>query len=261
LIDVALQSLIKWADDVTWDVVLVVDNDVSLDYVEVWNERLGERITVVEASPPFNFSDKVNRGAAAAGGEYVAFLNDDVELVGPQTLSNMVALASESDVGAVGALLSYPDGTIQHAGHFFANGVRLLGRDHPAAMTYRERDRCDRDVTGITAACLVQRRAVWAELGGLDVALPVNFNDVEYCSRLGSAGYRIVQCNSAQLRHAESQTRTGATHQWEVDLLRSRIGEKQLMGPDALSPSPTEIPAETRSRWQRWVARLTAARR
>lgn len=244
LIDRCLESLLATAGGLDPEVVLVVDDDSDQTYIGAWRERLGERLVVVGYTPPFNFPDKLARGVAASSGEVLVFLNDDVEALGPGWLNEMVALASEGDVGAVGALLLYPDGTVQHAGHRYGDGgVHLVDVGALPSSGPRLRNEVDRDVTGVTAACLVQRRSVWDELGGMDLELPISFNDVEYCHRIVASGYRVVQCNSARLRHAESKTRRAGAEPWEVERLRSRIGAETLADEDPLTPcTATEGP-------------------
>lgn len=234
LIDVTMRSFIDTTAGLAPQFVLVVDDDVDLSYLAPWRAELGGRLTVVETAPPFNFSAKVNRGVEAATGEVVAILNDDMEAISDRWLENLVAAACESDVGAVGAMLLLESGDIQHAGHRFTElGPYLLDVGRPVGPGPRGRNACDRDVTGVTAACLVQRRRVWTEVGGLDEAFAVSFNDVDYCVRIAEAGYRIVQCNSSRLFHFESRTRRRGASATEIALLTERMGG--LLGPDALT--------------------------
>ncbi|MFM2438056.1 MAG: hypothetical protein RLZ55_873, partial [Actinomycetota bacterium] len=257
LIDVTMRSFIDTTGLLRPEFVLVVDDDVPHDYVDPWRAELGDRLRIVTTSPPFNFSAKVNLGVAAAGGEVVAILNDDMSAVTDDWLRNLVAAASEPDVGAVGALLLLESGDIQHAGHHFtATGPYLLDVGRPPGPGPRSRNDCDRDVTGVTAACLVQRRQVWAEVGGMDEAFPVSFNDVDYCERISAAGYRVVQCNSSRLFHYESRTRKRGATRDEIDLLVARHGHR--LGPDALTPYEPPPPPPWREqasyRWNRLQA-------
>ena len=167
LIDVTMRSFIDTTAGLAPQFVLVVDDDVDLSYLAPWRAELGGRLTVVETAPPFNFSAKVNRGVEAATGEVVAILNDDMEAISDRWLENLVAAACESDVGAVGAMLLLESGDIQHAGHRFTElGPYLLDVGRPVGPGPRGRNACDRDVTRVTAACLVQRRRVWTGWAG-----------------------------------------------------------------------------------------------
>ena len=133
--------------------------------------------------------------------------------------------------------------SLQHAGHAFADGVHHVGVGGSPDWRREQADLLvDRDVTGVTAACLVQRRSVWADLGGLDERFPVNFNDVEYCWRIRQRGLRIVQCNSVEWFHFESRSRRAGAQPWEVELLRESIGAQTLLT-DPLTPAPALRPA------------------
>lgn len=236
LIDITMRSVIDTTEALAPQFVLVVDTDVDTGYVQRWRDELGPRLVVVETPPPFNFSDKINRGVQAATGDVVVMLNDDMQAVNDAWLDNMVAAAMEPSVGAVGAMLLLGDGTIQHAGHAFAHdGPQLLDVGRPLGPGPRRRNDCDRDVTGVSAACLVQRREVWQQVGGLDPLLPVNFNDVDYCVRILRAGFRVVQCNSSVLYHYESQTKGQGAADWEIERLRWRLMPEGLLDYDALT--------------------------
>ncbi len=245
-IDHAIESIeaTHGGDAAPLQYVLVVDSDAPHGFADEWTRRLPGRVTVVVTEPPFNFSAKVNAGVAAASGVVVAIVNDDIEVISSQALRTMAVVAMEPDVGAVGALLRYEDGGIQHAGQAFAaDGVHHVGAGRPGSWLREHADLIgDRDVTGVTAACLVQRRHVWLSVGGLDESLPINFNDVEYCWRLRQNRLRIVQCGSVELFHFESRTRAAGAEAWEVELLRERMGADSMMR-DPLTPEPAVRPA------------------
>lgn len=245
LIDLTMRSVIDTTRALEPQIVLTVDTDVPTDYVDAWRDELGDRLVVRETPPPFNFSTKINIGVEAATGEIIVMLNDDIEAITEYWLDNLVALAMEPEVGAVGAMLLLGDGTIQHAGHAFsADGPQLLDVGRPHDEGPRRRNACDRDVTGVSAACLVQRREVWERVGGLDPLLPVNFNDVDYCVRILNAGYRVVQCNTSVLHHFESQTKGDGAQDWEVERIRWRLVPDNWYTDDPLTPAnpPQQLP-------------------
>lgn len=186
--------------------ILIVDNgshdEATLDYLKQSRHR------VLRCDGPFNFSRLNNLAAREADGDYLLFLNNDTQALNTEWLSAMVEHAQRPEVGAVGAKLLYPNGSIQHAGV-------ILGPDRIACHPFR-RSRggyfnfpdIQRNYSAVTAACLMVRRALFKEVGGLnEEALPVTYNDVDFCLRLRQRGYLIVYTPYARLVHRESASR------------------------------------------------------
>lgn len=168
------------------------------------------RTTVLRVAGDFNFSKLNNLGVAHARGEFVALLNNDLEVMNGGWLTEMVSHAARPEIGAVGARLWYPDGTMQHGGVILGvGGVAThahvgLRREHG----YFARAHLTQNFSAVTGACLVTRREVYQQLGGLDEAnLAVAFNDVDFCLRIAEAGLRVVWTPHAELRHHESASR------------------------------------------------------
>ncbi len=159
--------------------------------------------TVIRAPAPFNFSRLNNLAVARTSGEYLVFLNDDTEPRSPDWLRALEEHAQRPEVGAVGARLLYPNGRIQHAG--IALGIGGIA-GHPYRYA-REGPAGVRNVSAVTAACLMMRREAFDAVGGFDERLPVNSNDVDLCLRLRDRGYLIVYTPHATLTHHESATR------------------------------------------------------
>ncbi len=159
---------------------------------------------------PFHFSRMNNLGAAAAEGEILVFLNDDVEPLVPSWLSQLAAQAQRPDVGIAGARLLYPAGTLQHAGIAIGIGD---GCGHPGrnshATPYWNWTNLTRDVSAVTGACLAIRKELFQRIGGFDERFPVNYNDTDLCMRVRAAGYRVLLEAGAVLCHRECQTRKG----------------------------------------------------
>ena len=158
----------------------------------------------------FNYSALNNFGAKAATGEYLLLLNNDTEVIAPRWMEEMVMYAQQDRVGCVGAKLLYPDNTIQHAGIGFgfltlaAHMHKNFPVGHPG---YMGRLVYAQDVYAVTAACLMVRKAVYEQVGGLDESFAVAFNDVDFCVRVWEAGYTNVFTPFAQLYHYESKSR------------------------------------------------------
>jgi O-antigen biosynthesis protein len=192
--------------------VIIVDNqstnEETLGYLENLEERGGA--VVLRYEEPFNFSAINNAAARRASGEVLVFLNNDIEILSRQWLQEMVSHAIRPEVGAVGALLYYPDDTIQHAGVVL--GIGGVGNHAHLRMPrgadgYFGRARLIQNFAAVTAACMAVRREVFAAVDGFDERLRVAFNDVDFCVRLLKAGYWNVFTPYAELRHHESASR------------------------------------------------------
>jgi GT2 family glycosyltransferase len=180
-------------------------------------------VRVICDEEDFNFSRRVNLGVLHAVNEFVLVLNDDVVMTTADALNRLVAHARQPGVAAVGALLTYSNGTIQHAGHIYRGGAAY----HVLHRQRRERYRdtvllCDREVSGVTGACLMTRKTVWQDLGGMSNLFPLNFNDVDFCLKAGLAGYRIIQANSVHGEHNAHTTRESVVTQRETTRLLRR---------------------------------------
>lgn len=170
-------------------------------------EGTRHRILTHRAEGPFNFSRKINEGAAAAAGEHLLLCNDDLEAIDDEWLSAMLEYSQDSEIGAVGAKLLYPDGRLQHVGMILGVGdiAAHAFHQHPGGFAgYFGSVIGPRNYSAVTAACLMTRRSVFIEVGGFDEAFPIDFNDVDYCLRVRRAGYRIVYTPYARLLHHES---------------------------------------------------------
>ncbi len=193
--------------------LLIIDNGsddpATLQLLHDWS-RLSN-VRVVRDARPFNYSALNNAAVRLAGGEVIALVNDDIEVISPDWLSEMVSHALRPAVGAVGARLLYADGSVQHAGIVLGiNGA--TGHGHRflpgASFGYCGRASLIQSYSAVTGACLVVRKALYEALGGLnETDLQVACNDVDFCLRLREAGYRNVWTPYAELYHRESSTR------------------------------------------------------
>ena len=194
-----------------YEIIVIENNSTekeSFEYYETLKQN--PRIRIVTYDKPFNYSAVNNEGARAAKGEQFLLLNNDTEVLSPDWIQEMLMYAQRSDVGAVGAKLYYPDGTIQHAG--IGIGIKMLAghwhknfpKDHPGyfgRLTYAQ------NVSAVTAACMMVPKRIYEQLGGLDESFSVVFNDVDLCLRIREAGYLIVWTPWAELTHYESKSR------------------------------------------------------
>jgi O-antigen biosynthesis protein len=191
--------------------VLVVDNASEESESLAFFESISGKVRVIRDEAPFNFSRLNNLAAAQASGDFLCLLNNDVEVLNEDWLTAMVRIAVDASVGAVGAQLLYPDGAIQHAGVAIgmgnAAGHIQRGVD-PAAIEHCAWHAVSREVTAVTAACLLVSRAHYQSVGGLDEpGFAVAFNDVDFCLKLDALGLANIYCAEAKLVHAESRSR------------------------------------------------------
>jgi GT2 family glycosyltransferase len=193
--------------------VLIVDNrsdePAVLEYFE--SLKSDSRIRILRDDRPFNFSALNNRAVNEADADLVALVNNDTVVITPEWLTEMVGLAMQPGVGAVGARLWYPDDTIQHAGVILGIGG-IAGHAHRRASKtdpgYYSRAALTQSISAVTAACLLIRREIYRQAGGMDEDnLQVAFNDVDFCLRVRALGYRNVWTPFAELYHHESATR------------------------------------------------------
>ena len=223
--------------------IIVVDNDsdepASRNYLD---ELATAGVNIIRYSGPFNFSAMNNRAAEVATGEILCLLNNDIEMHDGAWLEAMVRHAMRPGVGAVGALLQYPDGTVQHAGVAVGTG-NAAGHVYRGLSVedagHRDMHRLTRRVSAVTAACLVVRKDIFMEIGGLDeTAFKVAFNDVDFCMRLSAHGYRNVLAGEALLTHHESKSRGSdfstenfGRYSTELAYLQERWGTKEFVDP------------------------------
>lgn len=168
-------------------------------------------VKVIEYDAPFNWSRLNNIGAVAAQGEMLLFLNDDIEVIDADWLSELVAQASRPEIGVVGALLLYPDGRIQHGGIFLVNqggGVcHSLQYLDPKNHIYQNLGQIVREVSSNTGACLMMSRAIFEGMNGFDESYEMVGSDIDLTLQVHAAGYRNLWTPAAQLIHHESISR------------------------------------------------------
>jgi GT2 family glycosyltransferase len=226
----AVRSIVERSTWTNYEVVAVVDRPAETDraahdqVMAELAELLGDRLVVVDWERPFNFSEKCNAGAAAASGEHLVFLNDDVEVIDGNWLEVLVGFVREPDVGAAGLRLLFSDGRLQHAGHVLLGGNpgHLMFGLSPTDTANRMALSLDREVAGVTAACLAIRAEVFDEVGAFSVEFAGNYNDVDLCCKLRHLGYRIVVSAQASLYHFESISRDPTVGEHELTTLRRR---------------------------------------
>ncbi|MCM3493409.1 glycosyltransferase [Paenibacillus lactis] len=194
--------------------VIIIDNgsteEHTLSVFKKWTDNYGDKIRILPINIPFNYSKLNNMAVKAANGEYILLLNNDIEVISEDWLGEMVGYARRNNTGAVGAKLLYPDDSIQHAGVVMGLGgiaghaFRTLHKTDPG---YFGALLVNRNCSVVTAACLMIKKDLYIEVGGLEEELTVAFNDVDLCLKLLDKGCNNICLNSIELYHHESKSR------------------------------------------------------
>lgn len=224
LIEHCVRSIVERSSYENYEIVVVIDQSTPAEVSRNLEEIAGERLRLVPWDRPFSFSEKINLGAVRSRGEHLLLLNDDMEVATPNWIERMVMYSSLPEVGAVGGRLLWEDGRLQHVVVSFENGLpghlyRGYARDFKG---YGNTVVVAQNTLAVTGACLMTRRELFEEVGGLSTTLPVNYNDIDYCLKHYSRGRRIVYDPDLVLYHFESSSRSTDVEDWEKERLLER---------------------------------------
>ncbi|NKY41355.1 glycosyltransferase family 2 protein, partial [Cellulomonas septica] len=222
LAEMCARSLVDGTAYARWELVLVPSEGTDTAVVASVADVVGDRLVVAPATGPFNFARSVNVGVAAARGELVLLLNDDVEAIEPRWLDRMVSVLQDPSIGVVGAQLLHEEGVIQHVGVVYSDAWEPwhLFQQQPAGHDHFGAGVLDADFTAATGACLLMSRRLFTEVGGMAEELPLNYNDVDLCHKVVREGLRVVVTPAASLHHYESSTRSPVIRADETAYLR-----------------------------------------
>ncbi|WP_158561799.1 MULTISPECIES: glycosyltransferase family 2 protein [unclassified Roseburia] len=211
ILERCIESVIQKTDYKNYEIIIVENNSTTneiFEYYKTIEQR--ENIRVVIWKDKFNYSAINNFGVRYANGEYLLFLNNDIEVIRENWLSEMLANVQRKEVGIVGAKLLYPDNMVQHAGVIIGMGGiagHPLSR-HPADdCGYFARGIIQQNLNAVTAACMLTKKEVYEKVKGFEEKLAVAFNDIDLCLKVRKAGYLIVYDPEALLYHHESISR------------------------------------------------------
>ncbi|RYE61650.1 MAG: glycosyltransferase, partial [Oxalobacteraceae bacterium] len=212
LVRQCIESIVSLTTYRNYEIVIVDNGSDELEAIEYFRELAAKPgFKVIRDDGEFNYSALNNKAVAQCSGAIVGLVNNDIEVISPEWLSEMVSIALQPGVGAVGAKLWYPDGTLQHGGVILGvGGVASHAHKHLARGHKGYFGRADliQSFSAVTAACLVISRANYEIVHGLDeINLKIAFNDVDFCLRLRELGLRNVWTPYAELFHHESATR------------------------------------------------------
>jgi GT2 family glycosyltransferase len=193
--------------------IIVLDNETTCQRTLAYFEKIKKHknISILEYPYPFNYSAINNFGVKHAKGTIIGLINNDVEVISKGWLSEMLSHALRPEIGAVGAKLYYDNNSIQHAGVILGIGG-VAGHSHKYfhkdEYGYFSRLKIVQNYSAVTGACLVVKKSLYEEVGGLDEEnLTVAFNDVDFCMKLIDKGYRNLWTPYAELYHHESISR------------------------------------------------------
>jgi GT2 family glycosyltransferase/glycosyltransferase involved in cell wall biosynthesis len=205
-----VRSILEHAPKVDFEIRVVVDREAEAAAAPL--AKLDRRVTIVpfdRGGPYFNFSEKANFAVRGSDAERVVLLNDDMQATGPDWLVALLEMLELPGVGVVGGRLVYGDGATQHCG--IALGVHgaaahLFEGVGPGVVAYNAFNQVARNYSAVTAAMIAFHRSTFDRVGGFDEDFPIDYNDVDFCLRVGAAGLRTVYTPFAELRHFESRS-------------------------------------------------------
>ena len=233
-----IDSLKRSAEGYALEILIVENNSAKKETFELYRRlEQDERIRVLQYRDRFNFSRINNFAVKEAKGELLLLLNNDMTVLPGDLLGELLMYAERPDVGAVGAKLLYPDNTIQHAGV-------IIGLGGVAAHSHKDYGKEDagymnrllvaQNLSAVTAACLMMRKAVYEEIDGMDPGYEVAFNDADFCMRIRKKGYRVVFTPFARLTHYESKSRGTENTPEKAERFESEVQRFKALWPGIL---------------------------
>jgi GT2 family glycosyltransferase len=243
-----INSILEKTSYPSYEIIILDNGSVEPATHQLFKALPQEQVQIIRDDSPFNFSKLNNQGVKFSRGDLICLMNNDIEILTPDWLEEMASFASRPEIGCVGSRLWYPDFHLQHGGVILGIGgianhahYRMPRNQHG----YFGRAQLHQSFSAVTAACLLVRRSVFEQVGGLDEELAVAFNDVDFCLRVREAGYRNVWTPYAEMIHHESASRgyentpeKQTRFSKEVTLMKERWGDRLLQDP-AYSPNLT----------------------
>lgn len=232
-----------------YEIVIVENGSKEEAVLKYYDEITGadSRVKKLDWQGDFNWSAINNYAAEKTDGEYLLFLNNDTEVITPEWIEELLMHAQRPEIGIAGAMLYYPNDTIQHggvilglggvAGHAYA-GVKRGNYGHAGRLCYAQ------DLSAVTGACMMMRREIWENAGGFDEAFAVSLNDIDFCMRVRKEGYRILWTPFAELYHYESKSRgkpdtikKQEVASREIEMFRTKWGKDLEVGDPYYNPN------------------------
>ena len=237
LVRQCVESILGKSTYTHYSITIIDNGSTAPGALALFDELKRDRgVRIVRDDSPFNYAAINNRVAMRSTADFVLLLNNDIEVISPDWLGEMVSVAIQPGVGSVGARLWYPDNTLQHGGVILGVGG-VAGHSNkyiqrgPGYFSWAQLRGSKGAVTG---ACLLTPSQIYRDLGGLEERLTVAFNDIDYCLKVSKAGYRNVWTPHAELYHHESASRGQEDAPEKVERFNSEIRFMQEKWSDAL---------------------------
>lgn len=259
-LQLCIESIISITEYPDYEIIIIENNSTTKEVFAYYKQlEKDTRIRILKWEKPFNYSAINNFGATAAQGELLVLLNNDVEVLQKDWMQQLVGNCQRPEVGAVGVKLYYPDHTIQHAGTIVGLGGvagHAFAGCTDEAGSYMHKASLQLNYSAVTAACMMLRREVFWEVGGLEEDLAVAFNDVDLCLKIREKGYLIVYNPDVKLYHYESATRGAddnpekqARFQREISYIKEKWGDILKNGDPYYNPNLTLLAGDYSLRW------------
>jgi O-antigen biosynthesis protein len=249
LLRAAVDSILAHTDYPHYEIVVIDNQSIEAETTDYFASLAAHpRVRVLKYDISFNYSALNNYGAAHCQSEIIAFVNNDIEAIHGEWLGEMVSHAIRPEVGAVGPMLHYPDGTVQSAGILVGVGVASNCATELPPAERPPRYELIQNYSAVTGACLLTRAALFREVGGFNEAeLSVAYNDVDYCLKLRERGYLVTWTPYAELVHHESASRGSDKRGKQAARLRHEQRHLARRWPQALRHDPYYNPHLSRA--------------
>lgn len=210
LLSRCVTSIIQKTNYTNYEIIIIDNGSNDINTINYLNNIKCDFIKIIRDDSPFNYSTINNNAVNIANGEYICLMNNDIEVITPNWLTEMMSYARQKNIGCVGAKLLYPNNKVQHGGVILGIGG-LAGHCHfnlhQNDAGYFNRAQVVQELSAVTAACLLVKKSIYLEVGGLDSNLAVAFNDVNFCLDVLKLGYKNIWTPFALLYHFESASR------------------------------------------------------
>ncbi len=238
-LDLCMRTLIEKSTYRNLEFIVVENNSTAPETFAYYDkiQKEFDFVRVVKWDREFNYSAINNFGVSFAKGEYLLFLNNDTEIINPESIHELLGFCQREDVGIVGARLLYSDDTIQHAGVVVGfggiAGHTFIGL-HKAESSYFNQAMCARNYSAVTAACMMSKKSLFDQVGGFTEELQVAFNDIDYCMKIRSINKLVVYAPYALFYHYESKSRGLEDTPEKVERFNREIKKFSERWPDIL---------------------------